>query len=131
MTFSDYSNEPNALTFEQMQQIHQEILSEIGNDEDALELYNDLLQKAIRYTKIRADWALMTREERMDADSGRTSAHDSVIIGFNMLARYLKSQGKEAGWRSILGDLDKDPSLRKRIGDMANYLVFIEALSQR
>lgn len=39
----------------------------------------------------------------MERDSGRTACHDSVIIKFNMLARYLKMQGRDTGWRDKLG----------------------------
>lgn len=51
------------------------------------------------------------------------------IIKFNQLARYLKMQEKNTSWRDELGDLekDKDSSMRKRMGDFACYIVFINA----
>jgi len=57
--------------------------------------------------------------------------HDSVITHFNMLARWLRKQGQPANWRDELGDVEKDPALRKRIGDFACYMVFVSALLER
>ncbi|MGN9012499.1 hypothetical protein ACTNBP_07090 [Oliverpabstia intestinalis] len=37
----------------------------------------------------------MSKEEKIDTDSLRTSHHDSVITHLNMLARYLKMQGEK------------------------------------
>lgn len=36
-----------------------------------------------------------------------------------------------AGWRDVLGDEQENPSCRKRIGDFACYLVFVNALLAR
>jgi len=50
---------------------------------------------------------------------------------YNMLARWLRKQGQPANWRDELGDVEKDPALRKRIGDFACYMVFVSALLER
>ena len=130
--YSEYLKMPGCMEFSVMQQIHEEMLAEIGTDEEAIDLYQRLLDKSIRYTGIRAEWSKMSKEEKMNQDSSRTSAHNSVIIHFDMLARYLRNQGKPAAWRDILGPVDQDhPDNRKKIGDMANYLVFVEAVTHR
>ena len=49
----------------------------------------------------------------------------------NMLARYLRMQGKSASWRDTLGEESENPYYRKRIGDFACYLVFIGSLNAR
>ena len=67
----------------------------------------------------------------MERDSARTSCHDSVIVKFNMLERFLKMKGKDARWREVLGHEEDDPSFRKRIGDFACYLVFVNSLLAR
>lgn len=67
----------------------------------------------------------------MEKDSARTSCHDSVIVKFNMLERFLKMQGKDARWRKVLGYEEDDPNFRKRIGDFACYLVFVNSLLAR
>ena len=124
-TFDDYLNEPCALHFDQMKRFHQEMIDEIGMDPKAVELYDDLVSEAGKYAAIRASWQQMSREEKMEKDSLRTSIHDSVIIHFNMLARYLRMQGKKAEWRDRLGYEEDNKFYRKAIGDFGCYIVFV------
>lgn len=131
ITHEEYSGLPKALSIERMKFVHEQIISEIGTDADALELYDDLMKVATRYASIRASWLLMSREEKIDQDPGRTSCHNSVITHFNMLARYLKQQGKPAAWRDTLGYEEDDKYNRKTIGDFACYLVFINSINAR
>ena len=119
------------MAFETMQTIHAEMLVEIGVDKDALELYDELLEVATRYAAIRANWLLLSREEKNEQDPGRTSCHNSVITHVNMLARYLKQQGKSATWRDELGYEEDNPYNRKAIGDFACYLVFVNGVNAR
>ena len=107
-TYEEYLKQSKAITFEKMQTIHTEMLAEIGADAGSLELYDELMKVATRYAAIRANWLLLSREEKSEQDSGRTSCHNSVITHFNMLARYLKQQGKAAAWRDKLG-YEEDP----------------------
>ena len=102
-TYEEYLKQPKAISFEKMQMIHAEMLAEIGADTEALDLYDELMKIATRYAAIRANWLLLSREEKSEQDSGRTSCHNSVITHFNMLVRYLKQQGKAAAWRDELG----------------------------
>ena len=102
-TYEEYLKQPKAITFGKMQIFHAEMLAEIGADTEALELYDELMKVATRYAAIRANWLLLSREEKSERDSGRTSCHNSVITHFNMLVRYLKQQGKAAAWRDELG----------------------------
>ena len=95
-TFEEYLKQSKAITFEKMQTIHTEMLAEIGAHTEALELYDELMKVTTRYASIRANWLLLSREEKSEQDSVRTSCHNSVITHFNMLARYLKQQGKTA-----------------------------------
>lgn len=97
--YEDYLKEPYILTLEQMQQIHNDLLADLDNDPEALELYEELIAAATKYAAMRAKWLQLPRQEKMDTDSLRTSHHDSVITHFNMLARYLRMQGKKAAWR--------------------------------
>ena len=130
-TYEEYIKLPKALPFEQMQAIHKQIVLEVGNDPDALELYDDFIKVATRYAAIRANWLLLSHEEKLDQDSGRTSCHDSVITHLNMLARYLKQQGKTAAWRDELGYEEDGSYNRKAIGDFACYLVFVNSINAR
>ena len=107
------------------------MLAEIGADTEALELYDELMKVATRYAAIRANWLLLSREEKNEQDSGRTSCHNSVITHFNMLVRYLKQQGKAAAWRDELGYEEDNPYNRKAIGDFACYLAFVNRINAR
>ena len=130
-TFKNYLDEPYALSFDQMQSLHQEMLDEIGNDPDAEELYADLVRVATKYAAIRASWQQMSREDKMDKDPLRTSNHNSVITHFNMLARYLRMQGKKAEWRERLGYEEDNKYYRKTIGDFGCYIVFVNSICAR
>ena len=123
--------QPKAIPFEKMQMIHAEMLAEIGANAEAIELYDELIKIATRYASIRANWILLSREEKIEQDSGRTSCHNSVIIHLNMLARYLKQQGETAVWRDRLGYEEDDPYNRKAIGDFACYLAFVNGINAR
>lgn len=127
-TYTEYLKNTDSLTLETMNNMLYEMLSEIETDEDSQELFDELLEKAIKYTEIRAKWNLMSSRERAEADAGRTMCHDSLIVKFNQLAKYLKINGKSAGWRDQLGYDELD---RKRIGDFAAYLVFVSCLNTR
>lgn len=120
-TYEDYQSEPFCLTFEEMVSMHKEMKEETGRNKEALELYKELLAAAVRYSESRSNWPLWDREKKMAEDSVRTSRHNKVIDTFNILARYLKKQGKAAAWRDMLGED------RKRIGDFACYIVFAES----
>lgn len=130
-SYKEYLKQKKALPIEKMQAIHEEMLEQIGSDEEAIEYYQELLTVATRYASIRAEWLFLSREEKMEKDPGRTLCHDSVITHLNMLERYLKSKGKTAGWRDELGYEKDDPYNRKAIGDFACYLVFINSVSAR
>lgn len=130
-TFESYLKEPYVLDFSQMQSLHGDLLSEIDNDADAIELYDELIDIATKYAAIRAKWGMLSREEKMDIDSLRTSHHNSVIIHFNMLARYLRMQGKKAAWRDALGDDEGNRYYRKTIGDFGCYIVFVNSICAR
>ena len=130
-TYEEYLKQPKAITFGKMQIFHAEMLAEIGADTEALELYDELMKVATRYAAIRANQLLLSREEKSEQDSGRTSCHNSVITHFNMLVRYLKQQGKAAAWRDELGYEEDNPYNRKAIGDFACYLAFVNGINAR
>ena len=89
------------------------------------------MKVATRYAAIRTNWLLFSREEKNEQDSGRTSCHNSVITHFNMLACYLKQQGKTAAWRNELGYEEDDLYNRKAIGDFACYFAFVNGINAR
>lgn len=120
-----------SLPLDQMVSLHKEMLEEVWEDEDALELYEELVQQANRYASFRSGWCVWSMEEKTEKDPSRTSCHDSLIVKFNQLAKYLQIIGKEAKWRSELGFIEDDPYNRKRIGDFACYIVFVNSVCAR
>ena len=130
-TYDDYLPMPMSLSLEEMTALHRDMVNEIGNDSDSLELFEELIATATRYMVFRSNWLLWSKEEKVDKDSGRTICHNSLIVKFNQLARYLKMQGKAAAWRDTLGYEENDKYFRKRIGDFACYLVFVNSVLAR
>lgn len=129
--YETYLSTPKSLNLDDMRSLHQTLISEIGNDSEAAEIYDELVETAVRYASFRASWFLWSREERLEKDPSRTACHNSVIVKLNMLARYLKMQGHSASWRDTLGYEEDDACNRKRIGDFACYLVFINSILAR
>jgi len=88
------------------------VLKEIESS-NLIDLRDSLLQSAVRYARIRTDWALAEPETRKDMDRTRTAAHNSFIVSCNVLSRAMKKAGGSIRWRERLG---QD---RKCIGDFA------------
>lgn len=130
-SYKDYLKEDKIITTEECMQLHDMMIEEIRNDKDAIELYNEIIEKAVEYVSLRARWTFMDKQWKIDEDPGRTRKHDALIVKFNQLAKYLKMQGKEAQWRDLLGYTEDDPALRKKIGDFACYLVYAHGLTGR
>ena len=72
-TYEEYLKEPKSLTVEEMQALHRAMLEELGDDEDAWDLYRDLVQAAVDYAAVRAQWQLYSYAERAEKDPGRTA----------------------------------------------------------
>ncbi|MBP3577512.1 MAG: hypothetical protein J6K15_05310 [Lachnospiraceae bacterium] len=47
-TYSEYLPSDLSLTLEEMERLHLQMIKGIGNDEDAIELYQDILSQAVR-----------------------------------------------------------------------------------
>ena len=130
-TYSTYLERVFALPFKDAARIFATIKKQIENDEDMTDLYHDLLSRSIEYSSVRAEWQMMTTEEKGGIDGRRSEIHDAVIREFDILARNLGKLGHDTSWRDELGDLNRNPDYRKRIGDMACYLVLFEGLNAR
>lgn len=126
MLYEEYLTKKDSLTLEKADEILSRIEASLDkNDEDAMELYNDFLEGAVAYANVRAGWLLLSNDEKMDQDKGRTYKHDSVINRVNILARYFEKTGKEVSWREDLGES------RKAIGDFACYVSLVYGLRAR
>ena len=130
-TYDSYLERIFALPFEDASRIFTTIKKQIENNAEMTDLYHDLLSRSIGYSSVRAEWQMMTTEEKGAIDKRRSEIHNSVIREFDILARNLGKLGHDTSWRDELGDLDQNPDYRKRIGDMACYLVLFEGLNAR
>ncbi len=128
-TYESYLKHPagHILTVEDAMKIYEKMAASIDQCglEDKMDFWNDCLKKAASYTKIRNDWELMSREERIEADEGRTMRHDGFITSLNILSRIAAKEGVDNTWREELGDE------RKRIGDFACFITYITGISNR
>jgi hypothetical protein len=88
-------------------------------------LTDELLKAAIRYARIRADWALASDDQRRDMDDMRSRAHTAFIDCCNILSRAMAKSGEDNTWRARLGDD------RKEIGDFACHLHCLLGLQAR
>lgn len=80
------------------------------------ELLQDLIDAAVRYARLRVDWALKSPGDRLELEAARTSAHNVVIDACNILSRAMLRAGENNDWRASLG------TDRRVIGDMACHL---------
>ena len=129
--FDNSDNPESDDTIEKEEHYKWTISLEEETKEDAFIPEEDLLEQAVKYAQFRAKWYLWSKEERMEQDAYRTCCHNALISKFNILARYLKNKEHPAEWREILGDEEANPYVRKRIGDFACFMVFVESVNAR
>lgn len=67
----------------------------------------------------------MSREEKLEADQGRSLKHDAFITSVNILARIAAKEDIDNSWRDEIG------AERKRIGDFACFVSYITGISNR
>jgi hypothetical protein len=73
-------------------------------------------RKALDYAHIRATWAFLSTEERLEKDRGRTLAHNAFIDACNILSRNMAKAGEDNAWRALLTDERKFRLLAARPG---------------
>ena len=93
--------------------------------EDPHGLRKDLIQRAVRYARIRTDWGLLARKGRDGIGAERRTAHDAFIDACNILSRQMEAQGLDISWRADLGNT------RLEIGDFACYVHCIQSIRTR
>lgn len=114
----------NILTYEEAKEIYNILNSNLDfNDEDYAFLYNRMVSNAVYYANIRAGWNALDREQKLNSDEGRTTAHNAFISSIGTIARMEGEIG--AKWLAQLSDD------RKRIGDFACYIALFQAIDAR
>ena len=68
-TYEDYLKMNNTIDIKTCLKIHAIMAEEIDNDEEAIELYDEIVEKSAEYTLYRANWTIKDREWKMDNDS--------------------------------------------------------------
>ncbi|MDD3875235.1 MAG: hypothetical protein PHT69_01295 [Bacteroidales bacterium] len=99
------------LTFQKAEAFYSVIQSSKLTD-----LKNGLIQKAIRYAHIRAEWQFLSDKEKSAQDLDRTAAHNVFIDACNIMSRNMMKIGEDITWRTAL------TNDRKIIGDFACYI---------
>lgn len=130
-TIRTYETKPEAFTIDDVAQIHDQMIMEIGQDLIALEYYHRLLRAGIAYMDIRTKWAIQTKEENHAMNDERTKKHNKVIYELDELANYLRSMGYRCAWRDRIGYEKDGKYFRKRCGDFGCYLAFLASLHTR
>ena len=117
----------NVLPVEEAIEIYNSLVQSVAlcTNEYTEEIVNELIEKSIKYSVVRAKWEVWDRETKIKEDEGRTLKHNSVIDAFNILARLIKSEDIDISWRDRLGDD------RKRIGDFACFLTYMVGINNR
>lgn len=130
-TYENYLSSPDTLPFETANSIHMEVIQEANiNDTIFNELWEEVIESAITYTKNRAEWRTYTRERKVETDKLRTGKHNRFIVSLTVLKRYMNTQNWSTSWSNQLG-LEEREKNRKKIGDFANYLTYVYALNGR
>lgn len=139
--FQNYLKMKEALSFDQMVQIHENILNNADStNQDFLEVWENIIQSAIKYTTTRAEWNYLNNEQKLDKDTSRTMEHNTVLNNFIVLERIFKLNAWNSDvWTKELfleGDVPNRTRQdvtehRQRIGDFANYLTFVYAINGR
>ncbi len=130
-TYREYLEKPKALTVDEMQKLHEQLLAEIKDDDKAVAMYEGFIVTAVKYADIRASWKLIPKEQRSSINDQRTACHNQLIVHFDEIAKQLRAAGKPAQWREELGYEEVDKYNRKRIGDFACYISFIHGINAR
>ncbi len=74
------------------------------SDACAVELYMDLIQKAVIYAHIRAEWALADEKTQSSLRAARTAAHNDFIAATGALAKEMAECDESASWYDNIGN---------------------------
>lgn len=113
------------MTHERAAQIFVTINDCTKDDDVLLGLKRELWLLALRYARLRADWRMVARDERVAMDAARRRAHDALIDQCNILSLAAGRAGRDNHWRAALGED------RKEIGDFACHVHCILGVEAR
>lgn len=126
INYDSYLKEKNALDPTNAAYVYNSIVnSPLNTDTEYKDLWENVIEAAIKYSHYRANWYSWDIEKRKNEDEYRSSKHNALISRINILARFVKEKEGECNWRDVLGDD------RKRIGDFACYITLVRSLNAR
>lgn len=138
MKYKKYLETVEHLTLEEMDDIYSDILNQsVQNNEDFQFFWKELVDNAISYTTVRSNWSIHNPK----TTDRRSEKHNAVINSFLALERVFNLNHWDSSfWTEKLFLSKSNPQQRlledvtmhrKRIGDFANYIVFMQALETR
>lgn len=74
------------------------------SDTCAVELYINLIQKAVVYAHIRAEWALADEKSQASMRASRTAAHNAFIAATGAMALAMAENDESSSWREHIGN---------------------------
>lgn len=74
------------------------------SDTSSVELYMDLIQKAVVYAHIRAEWALADEKSQSSMRPTRTTAHNAFLAATAALALAMAESDESTSWRENIGN---------------------------
>lgn len=126
-TFEEYKQNIDTLSIESFIRLHTAMMTSVRNAINIEEFYNEVWNAAKKYAGIRSTWLDLPLAEKVKADESRTRAHDSFIRKLTILARFLEQTGQDVSWYEELYATEN----RKKIGDFACFMVFVQAINSR
>lgn len=117
-TNSEEAKGESYMEFEKFEEIYQVLEAQKEKDETATELYADVKEFAYKYATMRYRFSKMSREEKAENDSYRTSQHNRFMDSVRIYLRYLQNNGVS------VPDINKLEADRKIFGNFACYYIF-------
>lgn len=127
--YENYLLEKDHLSFEEALEIYTQLLNQMDfEDEDMAELFQDVVEAAVKYVTMRNAWLTFSNEEKKEKDPSRTSLYNAYMATLTPLYRYMGIKEREVAWYE---QLVKGDAPRKRLGDFAGYFVCFNGLVTR
>jgi len=100
-----------------------------GEDRDEYEeAVSDMKKKAASYARFRTEWEFMSKDEKIEKDSLRTSHHNEFMTAAKLLIR-LSNMHTDNKWAKLQEEAES--MQRKDFGDIACYITYLIAVSNR
>ena len=116
-----YEEKEYTLALQDFTKIHDLMLEQLNDERIQLQYY-DVLRSAGEYVVYRQKWNLLNAFQKAMIDDERTEKHDAFIYEMGLLS----DMSNDGTWAEML-DLEN----RKRVGDFACWLMFVEGINAR